>query len=119
MPRTVQLTTHRGWWVFSPVLAALQPFKTYGALRGDVMDGYLPSTGRLPSAWVQRLRKEQPDYVVFFYDTPIAWHSEKDGWTKPPVKYSVRTAQHQLRIFTAIDNPNGLSLTRELREQGR
>lgn len=119
MAKTVQLTTHQGWWEFSPVLVRLQPFRTHGALRGDVMDGYWSSTGRLPSEWVQRIRNEQPDYVVFSYGTPIAWHSEKDGWTKPPLKYSITTTRHQSLVFTAIDNPNGSSLIRELREQGR
>jgi hypothetical protein len=41
------------------------------------------------------------DYVVFSYDTPIAWHSE-EGWYVVEQKFSVTTSKHQNYVRRAI-----------------
>lgn len=42
--------------------------------------------------------KAGPVYVVFSYETPIAWFSKHDiTWHKPDVKYSMTTSHHQSR----------------------
>ena len=39
-------------------------------------------------------------YVVKSYDTPVAWWSESEGWSVPPVKFSPTTSKHvtQMRL---------------------
>lgn len=42
-------------------------------------------------------------YVVYSYNTPIAWISDKsDGWVVPTASYSVTTTNHQSTILRAI-----------------
>lgn len=52
------------------------------------------SVGWLPSEWVTILRSDNPSYVVYSYQTPIAWLSEGD-WVIPDEKYSPTTDNHQ------------------------
>lgn len=55
-------------------------------------------------------KNREIDYVVYSFETPIAWHyssGEKAGtWEIPNVRYSVTTTSHQKTIRTAIENPN-------------
>jgi hypothetical protein len=41
------------------------------------------------------------DYVVFSYDTPIAWHSA-EGWYVVEQKFSVTTSKHQNLVRRAV-----------------
>lgn len=41
-------------------------------------------------------------YVVFSYDTPIAWHAPTVGWVIPKIKYSQTTGRHQSRVSEAM-----------------
>ena len=64
-------------------------------------------TGYLPVYYRDRLTKSQTEnggsvYVVLSWDTPIAWHTPNDGWTIPPVKYSVSTQNHQVKLSRAV-----------------
>jgi hypothetical protein len=103
-----QLTINRTSWMdFRDVLAAREPFQTYGNLAG--YDRYCGNTGRLPKAIAQEYfdRRESIDYVVMSYVTPIAWHDSEHGWIMPHVKYSVTTSKAQGRIapgITALQN---------------
>ena len=58
-------------------------------------------TGQLPIEFEQQLKLDQPDFVVYSYNTPIAWHSDK-GWFIPEVKYSVTTSKHQNYVRRAV-----------------
>lgn len=68
------------------------------------------SPGRLPREWVDDLtrvtkaaRKANVNvYVVFSYQTPMAWYYAPEGWTFPDVKYSPTTTQHQHYIRNGI-----------------
>ncbi len=80
------------------------------AFQGNNFSGYVispnceefsPSTGRLDSHLALQLATEFPDYIVYSYGTPIAWHG-KFGWTIPNVKYSVTTSKHQGYVRRAI-----------------
>ena len=76
--------------------------------------------GSLPAEEAEKLtallRQERVEYVIYSYDTPIAYHVRDktlaDGtvpfhWVMPDVRYSVTTSHHQSVVRTAIDNPKG------------
>lgn len=68
------------------------------------------SKGRLDSDWWTVLIDDNPDYVIYSYSTPIAWHvppdsDEEDGderWVIPKVYYSATTSRHQNLVRTAL-----------------
>lgn len=108
----VQLTTRDPVFVFGQTLRDELPFKThgkfYGVAVGDRQKGMLPEPHR------SRFEGELPDitYVVYSYNTPIAWHVEieesehdfgADYWVVPDTRYSVTTSRHQNKIRTALD----------------
>lgn len=110
--KTINLTVNKGWLPFADALDSLQPFKTHGALRGlehdpsrsvnlvgKLADRYLASNGQLSTREV--------DYLVYSYETPIAWHTDRSGWLVPAGKYSITTTDHQHLISLAVDNPPG------------
>jgi hypothetical protein len=99
MSTKVRLTTRSAWWDFAKAIAAGQDFDTSGALKGR--SGEAPwSWGRLD--YDHRASVKDADYVIYSYQTPIAWRTQGQ-WHTPNVKYSVTTSRHQSKIFTAID----------------
>jgi hypothetical protein len=42
-------------------------------------------------------------YIVYSYDTPIAWKSREGAWFKNATHYSATTTRHQRKIFDAIN----------------
>ena len=58
--------------------------------------------GRIPQEFGHQLKTDQPDYIVYSYGTPIAWHSGK-GWFIPNIKYSVTTSKHQNYVRRAVN----------------
>ena len=72
-------------------VARREPF-TGSNLRGGSR-GTVGSFGWLPGEWRRVYQDDQPDYVVWSYATPIAWHG-RHGWVIPPVRYSVSTTRH-------------------------
>lgn len=90
---------------------------TVGNVKGRILDRTQLTTGQLEWPLVEALRTDMDRvsgqaYVVFSYDTPIAWNYDVDGvteeftWVVPDVKYSVTTTNHQNVVRVAIDNPN-------------
>jgi hypothetical protein len=59
-------------------------------LRGELADGY----------W-DAMQLGRPDYVVWSYETPIAWRVG-GCWVTPDENYSPTTCYHQSQINTAI-----------------
>jgi hypothetical protein len=57
--------------------------------------------GRLPQEFRDQLKLDQPDFIVYSYGTPIAWHSNS-GWFMPNCKYSVTTSKHQGYVRRAV-----------------
>jgi hypothetical protein len=57
--------------------------------------------GRLPQEFRDQLKLDQPDFIVYSYGTPIAWHCDK-GWFIPDTKYSVTTSKHQNYVRRAV-----------------
>lgn len=66
------------------------------------------SVGRLDEEWRDVLFTDSPDYIVYSYATPIAWHVPDDGddggerWVIPDVRYSSTTTRHQNIVRTAL-----------------
>ena len=110
VPAWVQLRVRDPWWKFRHPLHDRRPFKTYGELRGVArperegsawLEDYFPSAHHL---W--RADHGKIDYVVYSFQTPIAWHVTGvgyDEWVYPNVRYSRRTSGHQNKIRTALD----------------
>ena len=73
-----------------------EPFKNHsGSFRGESAKYVDTAWSRLPREWQDMAREaEDVDYVVFSYNTPIAWH-HANGWTIPDTKYSITTSKHQ------------------------
>lgn len=113
----MKLKVNGSWMQFLEPLCSLEPFDTHGALYGIKGIG---GHGRLPVEYHDSYKNA--DYVVYSYNTPIAWHvpnrnegwelgngepaPAEPGWVTPDEKYSVTTSKHQGRIFTAISQLN-------------
>lgn len=86
----------------SLAMAARRQFRNRtGSLWGQWFDG-LPDAGPgvLPDSYVDELKELAPVYVVYSYETPIAWATEGDELlTVPDVNYSLTTSQHQYRCL--------------------
>lgn len=88
------------------MIANRTPFQTYGALKGTEYRrgaGSLPYGCQLPEPWRGRFEADTRNrevYVVWSYDTPIAWYTEA-GWVVPDAKYSMTTSHHQGRLYLA------------------
>lgn len=97
------LKVNGSWTQFTPYLRDRMPFNKYGNLYGRT---YLLRTGILPHEHAITLRVLYTDsrlaYVVYSYDTPIAWRDTDGNWTVPDVKYSTTTSKHQGRIGMAV-----------------
>lgn len=68
-----------------------------GSLWGQWFDGLPdPGPGVLPTSYVDELKELAPVYVVYSYQTPIAWADQYDELLiVPDVNYSLTTSQHQ------------------------
>lgn len=110
--RPVQLRARTdGWERYADVIARRLPFNTYGSLRGRVTPESQDS-GRLrnvhaAAANLWQADQRYIDYVIYSYQTPIAWHVTTNAganeWIFPNVKYSQRTSMHQNKIKSALD----------------
>lgn len=72
------------------------------SFRGLRKPGWPINTGRLPDKWRVSAQNPANDFIVWSYDTPIAWHHPQTGWIIPDVKYSNTTTAHQNKIRTAL-----------------
>lgn len=77
------------------------PFNTYGALcatKRDVFGGGSRLHAEHRRAWERDYRNVT--YVVWSYSTPIAWHTEANGWYVPDQVFSATTsARHQSKLY--------------------
>jgi hypothetical protein len=71
----------------------------YGVLTS--YDQVVHLIGQLPIEFEQQLKLDKPNFIVYSYNTPIAWHSDK-GWFIPEVKYSVTTSKPQNYVRRAV-----------------
>lgn len=99
-------------------IVARAEFRCHGALRGTGRNdhtGLRASAGFLPEPHRSAFHAASPRYgtrpgerdtdvlyVVFSYETPIAWFTVEDGWVVPAVKYSRTTSRHQGVVRRAL-----------------
>jgi hypothetical protein len=83
-------------------IAAGEDFQTHGGLRGEAWKRDTLTSwdcGQLPTEHVNRLMIDHLSgdltYVIFSYQTPIAWKMRDGHVRRPRVRYSVTTSQHQ------------------------
>ena len=82
----------------SPFINQRQPFQA-STLRG--VEGQA-GTGRMSDDEVRSYRQSNPTYTIMSYGTPIAWHTNEEGWQISPSKYSMTTSRHQGIVRRAI-----------------
>lgn len=96
-----------GWWKLRDLIAEGKGFhNSTGSFRGgDIFSG----KGRLSEDWWTELRDQITDYVIYSYNTPIAWHVCKtaegrtvDFWVQPGEHYSTTTTGHQNLVKVAL-----------------
>ena len=65
------------------------------------------SVGRLPGAWrsVYYNTVNDIDYIVYSFNTPIAWHTPY-GWLIPRITYSSYTARHFWYVYQVALSEN-------------
>lgn len=102
----------------------LKPFKTHGAMEGTADNFSRYSTGQLRAGALRQWREDfdnpttRPDYVIFSYATPIAWHTPGIGWRKVITSFSVTTSKHQSALyFLPNATPVGLNLSYHTKAQ--
>jgi hypothetical protein len=108
------LAMRGGWWTFAKALRERKAFAgattasdarrapLHGNPRDPLEIVMLTPESQLPTGWAFVLRDSLVDYIVWDYDTPIAWHEAGNpDWIIPPVKYSKTTTRHQNLMRTA------------------
>jgi hypothetical protein len=114
----VQLRQYgRGGWqdtkgqIYKAIMAGreFESGKMAGRTDASLGSGFMfGAYGELPEEWQEIYHQDQPDYVVFSYRTPIAWHVPDDSddggerWVVPDIKYSATTTRHQRLVLTAL-----------------
>lgn len=91
------LTRRNAHMVLTAAVRHAEPFKnSTGTLRGVRLEKL--SQGRMdPNTWI--LHKDTPvQFVIYNYDTPIAWMTAKGEWVMPTDTYSKTTTAHQNMI---------------------
>lgn len=83
------------------------PFDTHGAFYARSADNTYPHPGRLTGKARDLLydRRDDIDYVVYSYSTPIAWHVHDDTepyWVQVDDGFSVTTSRHQSIVRQAL-----------------
>jgi len=99
-------------WQAREALADRKAFKTYGSFKATGPEA-LPWGNRLPADWRERYERQYDEitYVVWSYDTPIAWVLEDGSVIKVNHKWSVTTSKHQGMLYAltaSTETRNGI-----------
>lgn len=91
-------------WQAREALIKRFPYTTSGAMRATQGPQPLPWGHRLPTEWQERYRADQDrmTYIVWSYDTPIAWVLDDNSVVKVDYKWSRTTTGHQGLLY-ALD----------------
>lgn len=92
------------------LVAARKPFKSStGNMSG--VTWYTGRSGRLGHTLARLIEDQQPDYLLYSYDTPIAWHVPglpgNGGWVVSPLRHSSTTTRHQSVAAVIIRESQG------------
>jgi hypothetical protein len=83
-------------------IATREEFKA-SALTGST---YSQGCGRLNlqelDKFINELTSDKINFFVYSYGTPIAWHTDAEGWYVVSQKFSVTTSKHQNLVRRAI-----------------
>ena len=82
-----------------------QPFKA-ASMSGGPASFYV---GQLPSrfrAAYEATAFHAHQFVVYSYDTPIAWRLSDGSWSVPDTKYSMTTSRHQSHLSHLLGRMN-------------
>lgn len=82
-----------------------QPFKA-ASMSGGSYSSYV---GHLPTRFRESYHATAPhahQFVVYSYDTPIAWLNEDGSWSVPDTKYSMTTSRHQSHLSHLLGRMN-------------
>jgi hypothetical protein len=116
MPAIARLTTygrnwHRDRERLIDCLRHAMPFYMASTTGGPVDSSMNPSTGQMPTVEAFNFQHHVEfgccDYVVWSYQTPIAYRCTVAGWIVPNVRYSRTTTQHQSIIRSALHTLEG------------
>lgn len=81
-----------------------EPFKQ-ASMSGRFLTEVKEEHGQLSDVWVPELNHaityRLPVYVIYSYETPIAWHAA-GSWTIPAEHYSHTTTTHQGIVRVAV-----------------
>lgn len=66
-----------------------------------------PASGNLPDPYRREYWDTEIRYVIFSYDTPIAWLRTDGTWRMPMVRYSLTTTQHQNTVRAILQSVLG------------
>ena len=86
---------------FAHMLRDSKAFDTHGNLRARREFSGLGEYRPFDGIELDELMRAQ--YVVYSYDTPIVWRTPEGGWVRNMNYYSVTTAKHQSKVFSALD----------------
>lgn len=95
-------------------LLARESFRTNGELKGVAKPEWI-DFGKLSVKDYCTLRSDNQaygiDYVIYSYETPIAWMYNKNGgtWVMPEADYSVTTKWHKATIRAAIAEADSMA----------
>jgi hypothetical protein len=86
---------------FAQMLRNAQAFNTHGNLRARRSFSGFGDYRPFDEVEVDEMMAAL--YVVYSYDTPIAWLTREGVWVKNFSTYSATTSKHQNKVFSAID----------------
>lgn len=90
-----------GWWRLRDLIASRSQIVTGGAFSGGpVTPGASIDRGQLSDSYWPCL--SHADYIIWSFETPIAWHTTDSVWHQPHERYSVTTLRHQSQCAVAI-----------------
>lgn len=85
------------------LLSGREAWKTRnGSMSGGDVNTWPVASGYLPEPHLGQLASSQPVYVVWSYETPIAWVDESGQWFVPDVMYSATTNGQQSAVLAAL-----------------
>lgn len=85
---------------FAALLMNGQAFDTHGYLKAR--RGFAGLGEYVPFDDIEREELIQAQFVVYSYDTPIAWRTQKGAWVLNGTRYNATTSRHQSKVFSAI-----------------